>query len=1134
MEVLNQKEYIVSRNCTKEKKEREEVSTNFRGLKRKRKTKELMNFQERDDKGLSMKRTRTSTEKEMPGSPVKRYFSDDSDDNKTIAQMLKGWSTPKTTNSKKTARTRRTKGLHGKSKCYVPKKTCVSVELDASDSDDDDFTPNSLCSRSKQSQYKGSAAKDCRKKIMFDKEEGSDKKQCASNKWVEDRKEEEVTESKQEKQNNVNSGPLVGRILRRRRTVCKRNKLVEDGFYKRADIVDEEENKYVKEEDDDGHGSEDGFVFLASMKGSSKGRRPEIDIDSVEEKEDTSFVNSNPSSNSSNDTKMKRIEKDARDCSSASSGGTTTTINIVKEKKYEKECCHQCTLSSRKKKLRTYAPIAVETAIAICAYTQLLSIDLTDTEKLQHLHYLINSLLPFLTQIRKEQYEEIAAEARLLEVSESSIIIGQNSCLNEERVYCDHCSTSIIDLHRSCPKCSYELCLSCCREIRKNNLRGLRKVEFGYLDRGFDYMHGGDPLQDSFHESSISGPCSSVIKWVVKDEKSLLCAPKEMGGCGDGLLELKRILQEDWISSLEAKAEYISSKYKIDQPNIVTNSFTAVGKMYLNAANREKSNDNYLYYPAAKDVLTSEELIRFRHHWSKGEPVIVKKVLDQTPGLSWEPMVMWRALCEHVDPNVSSKMSQVKAIDCLANCEVEISTRKFFKGYTEGRQYVNSWPEMLKLKDWPPSDKFENLLPRHCDEFINALPFQVYTDPRAGFLNLAAKLPPGVIKPDLGPKTYIAYGMAEELGRGDSVTKLHCDLSDAVNILTHTAEAFVGDDQKSAIRELKKSHKAQDKREKNGTLYGCIDGSWIKKDECTSNEEEESDHVVSTNTEVINGNGPSGVSQELCNLPEFAPQEDTEETGSALWDIFRREDVTKLQEYLLKHSKEFRHTYCCPVDQVYHPIHDQTFYLTVDHKKKLKEEYGIEPWTFEQRVGEAVFIPAGCPHQVRNLKTELVRSEICGQKGNWSNGNRLKSVLRKFFKVNNIDITQLKHIRSAEQKKMNYVNEEEESDQRCEYQPQRNILLSTQKTSAYYCCPVDQVYHPIHDQTFYLTVDHKKKLKEEYGIEPWTFEQRVGEAVFIPAGCPHQVRNLKRRGQLPDHEKSICGEHIMLKRSGML
>jgi hypothetical protein len=29
------------------------------------------------------------------------------------------------------------------------------------------------------------------------------------------------------------------------------------------------------------------------------------------------------------------------------------------------------------------------------------------------------------------------------------------------------------------------------------------------------------------------------------------------------------------------------------------------------------------------------------------------------------------------------------------------------------------------------------------------------------------------------------------------------------------------------------------------------------------------------------------------------------------------------------------------------------------------------------------------------------------------------------------------------------------------------------------------------------------------GVEPWTFEQYLGEAVFIPAGCPHQVRNRK-------------------------
>lgn len=29
------------------------------------------------------------------------------------------------------------------------------------------------------------------------------------------------------------------------------------------------------------------------------------------------------------------------------------------------------------------------------------------------------------------------------------------------------------------------------------------------------------------------------------------------------------------------------------------------------------------------------------------------------------------------------------------------------------------------------------------------------------------------------------------------------------------------------------------------------------------------------------------------------------------------------------------------------------------------------------------------------------------------------------------------------------------------------------------------------------------------GIKPWIFVQKLGDAIFIPAGCPHQIRNLK-------------------------
>ncbi|XP_039134514.1 lysine-specific demethylase JMJ25-like isoform X1 [Dioscorea cayenensis subsp. rotundata] len=450
-------------------------------------------------------------------------------------------------------------------------------------------------------------------------------------------------------------------------------------------------------------------------------------------------------------------------------------------------------------------------------------------EKVQSSYYILHKLLPWLKEFLQEQRGEKEIEAKIKGLSSCELKLQQASCASDERVYCNNCRTSIVDFHRSCPNCLYDLCLSCCRELRDGHIPGGEPaITMQYEDRGTDYMHGGAALKSNTRARSsateVAKPSEDVValrKWKADSDGSIPCPPKELDGCGNSLLELRCMFPENLLQDLEeAAASFTERREWKKYADISTqcSCFTASGEtgscseVSRKAASRENSDDNYLYCPSAIDIQTGE-LQHFQNHWIKGQPVIVRDVLASTYGLSWEPMVMWRALREKKSSDESDKLT-VNAIDCLDWCEVEINIHQFFIGYTKGRTHRCDWPEMLKLKDWPPASSFEERLPRHGAEFFKALPFPEYTDPRCGLFNLAGKLPNEVMKPDLGPKTYIAYGLGQELGRGDSVTKLHCDMSDAVNVLTHTAEVTFSSDQLSKINELKKRHRDQDMREK--------------------------------------------------------------------------------------------------------------------------------------------------------------------------------------------------------------------------------------------------------------------------------------------------------------------------------
>jgi lysine-specific demethylase 3 len=95
--------------------------------------------------------------------------------------------------------------------------------------------------------------------------------------------------------------------------------------------------------------------------------------------------------------------------------------------------------------------------------------------------------------------------------------------------------------------------------------------------------------------------------------------------------------------------------------------------------------------------------------------------------------------------------------------------------------------------------------------------------------------------------------------------------------------------------------------------------------------------------------------------------------AGAVWDICARgEDAAQLSSYLAEHAGDFSHQ-GSPVSAARLPVvganavFSQAFMMSQGHREALQRERGVELWHFEQHRGEAVFIPGGCPHQVRNL-----------------------------------------------------------------------------------------------------------------------------------------------------------------------
>lgn len=252
--------------------------------------------------------------------------------------------------------------------------------------------------------------------------------------------------------------------------------------------------------------------------------------------------------------------------------------------------------------------------------------------------------------------------------------------------------------------------------------------------------------------------------------------------------------------------------------------------------------------------------------------------------------------------------------------------------------HTNPSDVLLKLKDWPAASDFADLLPAHFADLMQALPLSPYTK-RDGALNLAATLPRYFLPPDLGPKMYLGYGALTAEGRFTRMsmserhaagTVLHVDMADAVNILCHVEP------------------------------IGAIHRGGGQRDE-----------QVTMNQDAGSDKGANVTSTSPCSMQADNIEDEDElawmlaegEAAGAVWDIWHADDTEKICAFLRRVASDMGQ------ESPSHPIHDQTFYINAQLRKRLREEEGVVGWRFVQRLGDAVFIPCGCPHQVLNLRS---------------------------------------------------------------------------------------------------------------------------------------------------------------------
>ncbi|CAN6920636.1 unnamed protein product [Brassica oleracea] len=573
----------------------------------------------------------------------------------------------------------------------------------------------------------------------------------------------------------------------------------------------------------------------------------------------------------------------------------------------------------------------------------------SDIDRVLHLHYAVCMLLPVLKEINSEDKVEVENDTETTDEQQ----IRSSVVTSDDQQLC--CDSAIVDSQKNCTCSSSVLRMSSDQDGSQGSLS--RKVGLVKSSNGIESCK--PPLSDAWDQS---------LKEALTE-----CQLKDVKG-GRNNLSLRSLYSLELTRKLEISAEEIVSCYELPEildrylrcpfcPGREKQSGNSNDNHLKEASRRcEDVTGNFLYYPTAMDF-QQNNLEHFQTHWSKGHPVIVRSVLKGGSSLNWDPVAMF---CNYLR---NSNRKTGNTTDCMDWFEVEIGVKQVFLGSLRGKAETNTCQERMKLDGWLSSSLFKEQFPNHYAEILRILPLPHYMDPRCGLLNVAADLPDSIQTPKLGPCLRISYRSGED-AKPDYVKKLGFETCDTVDILLHVTETLVCTKQICRIRKLmrnigrlrsKNPEKGKQSKFGRGKKQDRNDASYAQRD-C-------SDDYSSSDSE----------SSQLCLGSEFQAEERESSNDScveeslsnscgAQWDVFQTQDVSKLLEYMNNHYLEL-----APMDstktKASHPLLEQSYYLDEYHKARLKKEFDVEPWSFDQCVGEAVIVPAGCPYQNRKNKS---------------------------------------------------------------------------------------------------------------------------------------------------------------------